>query len=165
MPRKTADKIGDSKEPHTHKTGSKKTKPSFALPAETDASESAAGWVYRESAVSALPADERYRDVSSENNSAAAPVDDASRSDVTQSDAREVSVTVVAHQYHGAFPAEPFTSAEAPDAGSNFILGAATEVMILGMASVGFAALAMMRLVDVSMAVGSQLVLGLRRSA
>ncbi|MEQ1884565.1 MAG: hypothetical protein ABL967_05840 [Bryobacteraceae bacterium] len=182
-PGKGARKAGDPKESHAPK-GSKKTKPSFSLPAETDAAESAAGWVYREPQSSAPPADKHLRDVG-----AAAPVVELAHGLVqdklaspnvgeqTTSDQGKteplisaVTVTVVTHAPASAFDAEPIAAPASsapvsPAQESNYMLGAAAEVMILSVVSVGFAVMAVIRLIDLSIAAGSSVLPGTRRSS
>jgi hypothetical protein len=113
----------EHKESHTHKAGSsKKSKPSFQVPVETGAPESAAGWVFRDSVTSPEPV------------SAIPPTREDSHENETEPVASSGSV--------------------APRSDADGLLTSTTSFLVFGATAIGFAALAAMSLLGISLAAG-----------
>jgi hypothetical protein len=106
---------------HKRTTAAKKAKPSFEVPADTGMSESAAGWVFRET------------DAPPEAHSKAAAAD----------------------------PPVPSGAKGKSDG----MLAATVEVFVLSATSIGFATLAVMRLLEVPLAAGKMILPDRGRSA
>ena len=130
--RKASHKSSDSKEAHASKPAAKKAKPSFELPVEADASESAAGWVFRDSETAAVIAKDHV----------ATNYVSTDRAPEHRVEENIITISI----------APPTQEEAAPNSLS--MLAMATEAMVLGATSIGFAVLAMVRLMEVTATAG-----------